>query len=994
MGTIIAGIYEIERQIGAGGGGTVYLGKHLRLGKQVVLKADKRTLSARPEVLRREVDALKNLSHTYIPQVYDFVAENETVYTVMDYIQGESLDKPLSRGERFEQAQVIKWACQLLEALQYLHSQPPHGILHGDLKPANVMLTPQGDIRLIDFNIALALGEEGAVQVGFSRGYASPEHYGIDYRTPAQPAVESAETQVDDVAQTVLTGESAQNTGGSRVRLDVRSDIYSLGATLYHLLSGVKPAQDARDIVELDRSQASQAVAEVIRKAMSPNPDLRYQTAEEMLDAFLHLRENDPRVRRFKRIRNLAAATLSVVCLAGAGMSFLGLQQMERAQATATQEALQGQETERVSKQALAAIREAENAYQEGATLRATELSMQAMEDPGPYGTQAQKALTDALGVYELSDRFRPSQYIELPGQPLKVTLSSQGGKTATLVDGQVQVFDAVSGEQIADLPAEVSALSDLLFLDEETLLYAGLGGLRAYDLTQGKELWRAQAATAIALSADHSTVAAVYKNESEAMVYDASTGALIKTIPFRGRFQPVPSNDRFADPGDSLFALSGNGGWLAVSFEGGGLRLIPARGDGAEVELYDSSTFTHFEGGFFGHYFAFSAAGEDNSVFAVVDLNTMEQTGGFQDRTPFHTQVDETGIYLSSNNLLVGLDPVSGEQKEVAYTGSDISAFRVDGPLAIAATSDGGLVFFDQAQPLAGQAEGGSWEFLGLSNGVAVAADRDRQRLQLFTLETHPENQIAVYDSSFDHDEARLSPDGKGVLLFRYDAFQIQSVQGEPVAQVTLPEPEQVYDQQYVREGGKGYLDVTYYDGRVSRYDAATGELLGQEQIPPPDKGLEEEFLTDRYKVVSPLHGAPIAYTLEEDKAVADLTSEGYLTYVTQVGDYLITEYITADGERYGLLRDSTWAVLARLPQLCDILEDGTLVFDDKQGILRQSRIYSAQELITLGNSKLQGGKNDEQMEEVAVGIAGDSDAALPGVGDGAGGGAGGDAS
>ena len=70
MGTIIAGTYEIERQIGAGGGGTVYLGKHLRLGKQVVLKADKRTLNAKPEVLRREVDALKNLSHTYIPQVY------------------------------------------------------------------------------------------------------------------------------------------------------------------------------------------------------------------------------------------------------------------------------------------------------------------------------------------------------------------------------------------------------------------------------------------------------------------------------------------------------------------------------------------------------------------------------------------------------------------------------------------------------------------------------------------------------------------------------------------------------------------------------------------------------------------------------------------------------------------------------------------------------------------------------------------------------------
>lgn len=957
MGTIIAGTYEIERQIGAGGGGTVYLGQHLRLGKQVVLKADKRTLNTKPEVLRREVDALKNLSHTYIPQVYDFVSENETVYTVMDYIQGESLDKPLSRGERFEQSQVVKWACQLLEALQYLHSQPPHGILHGDLKPANVMLTPQGDIRLIDFNIALALGEEGAVQVGFSRGYASPEHYGIDYRTSAQQAPESAETQIDDAAQTVLTGESGQSAGGP-VRLDVRSDIYSLGATLYHLLSGVKPAQDAKAIVELDRSQASQAVADIIHKAMAPNPDLRYQTAEEMLDAFLHLRENDPRTRRFKRTRNLVAATLSVVCLAGAGMSFAGLQQMERAQAAAAQEARQGQEEERASKQALATIREAENAYQEGATLRATELAVWAMENPGPYAAQAQKALTDALGVYELSDRFRPSQFIDLPGQPLKVALSPQGGRAATLVDGQVRVFDAVSGEQTADLSAEYSALSDVLFSDEDTLLYAGLGGLRAYDLAQGKELWSAQTATAIALSADRSTVAAVYKNENGATVYDAATGAVVKGISFQDHYQPVPPNDRFADPEDSLFALSGDGSWLAVSLENGGLRLIPARGDGEEVELYESSSFTHFEGGFFDHYFAFSATGPDNSVFAVVDLNTMEQTGGFQDQTPFHVQVDETGIYLSSNNLLIGLDPVSGEQTELAYTGSDITAFRVDGSLAVAATADGGLAFFDQARPLAGQADGGPWEFLGLSDGVAVAADRDRQRLRLFTLETHPESQIALYDPSFDHSEARLAPDGKSVLLFRYDAFQIQSAQGEPIAQVSLPRPDQVYDQQYRREAGKGYLEVTYYDGQVLRYDGATGELVGQEQIAPPDASLYEEFFTDRYRVTSPLHGAPEAFLLSGGDAVADLTSEGYLTYVTQVGDYLITEYITADGERYGLLRDDAWAVLARLPQLCDITEDGTLVFDDGQGILRQSRIYSAQELVALGNSKLQGGK------------------------------------
>ena len=92
MSKRIAGVYELGKEIGAGGGGVVYLGEHIRLKKKIILKADKRSLRVKEEKLRREVDILKNLSHTYIPHVYDFVPEDGVVYTVMDYIEGESLD--------------------------------------------------------------------------------------------------------------------------------------------------------------------------------------------------------------------------------------------------------------------------------------------------------------------------------------------------------------------------------------------------------------------------------------------------------------------------------------------------------------------------------------------------------------------------------------------------------------------------------------------------------------------------------------------------------------------------------------------------------------------------------------------------------------------------------------------------------------------------------------------------------------------------------------
>ena len=121
-GQILNGMYQIVSQIGAGGGGIVYKAIHLRLQTEVVVKKIKESAIDKLAI-RQEADILKRLKHPYLPRVYDFVETPEAVYTVMDYIPGESLSMALKRRGRFTVEEVFKWAGQLGEALAYLHGE-------------------------------------------------------------------------------------------------------------------------------------------------------------------------------------------------------------------------------------------------------------------------------------------------------------------------------------------------------------------------------------------------------------------------------------------------------------------------------------------------------------------------------------------------------------------------------------------------------------------------------------------------------------------------------------------------------------------------------------------------------------------------------------------------------------------------------------------------------------------------------------------------------
>lgn len=1040
MSQIIAGIYEIQEKIGAGGGGVVYLGRHTRLDKKVVLKADKRTLSTGTEALRREVDMLKNLSHTYIPQVYDFVQENGTVYTVMDFIEGESLDKLLGRKQIPSQPQTIRWACQLLEALSYLHSRPPHGILHGDIKPANIMQRPNGDICLIDFNIALALGEDGAVKVGFSRGYASPEHYGADYISENRPAAVaqlsklattvtngknagkagtrggaegiSDRTEIDDGSDrtetedssdrtetedssdrteaddnTIDTPEAAHSSGnrpqesisgaashraadpdslsrsaagksaaGSTagkkggILLDVRSDIYSLGATLYHLISGRRPAQRAEEVVPLGPDVCSPGVSAILQKAMAPDPAQRYQTAEEMRLAFLELPRKDIKTVRHRRRMAVSAAALTAMFLTGGVAAFLGLKQLEQRQA------------------ALTMAEYSANTLAEGNVAGAVEQALQAIPDKktildAPVTAQARMALTNALGVYDLSDGFHALGTVELPSAPFGIAVSPGGTRFAAVYAYEAAVYDMADQRKIAVLPTQTSALSDLVFVDESRIVYAGDRGVTAYDLDTGSVLWTGAAATTLALSGDRATVAAVDRDADHAILYRIADGTKAAERTFEGAHLPVAANDIFADPEDYIFALNRDGSLLALSTHKGGLILYDWEDPAEDLVIYEESEYTHFEGGFHGRYFAFSAGKGGEALFRIVDTVDAVFAGGFDSSDPIQVRADEDRICVADGNLLIELEPNKGnggtysiDQQELAYTDTvQITGFAAGPEYVLTVTDDNCFSFYDSGANLSFTESGSEkYDFTALTGDYAVLGNRNEPMLRLLKLERHEDAALLSYDARYDHDEARVSRNGETAMLFKYQDFRIYDMTGRIAAEGQFPDPEHIYDQQFHKGEEGSWLEVIWYDGARRRYSAADGSLLSEETGEAPDKELYEEFFTDKYRFASSLHTAPEAYDKDSGKLVATLEKDSYLTYVTQAGDYIITEYISSEGERYGILLNDKLEKLAYLPGLCDVAGD-RLIFDYRSGNLRQSKIYSLEELVGIGKDMVE---------------------------------------
>jgi len=252
IGKRIDGKYCILKEIGRGGASVVYLGIDEHANRQLAIKVIDQTAPHVRNIkkfLLQEPHMMMQFDHPAIPKVYDVVEDEQYLYIIREYIEGETLSNVLEKQVSIPADTAVCWTIQLCEALQQLHTHNPPYIFR-DMKPRNVMLQPNGNIKIVDFSLAMVYDptKQDDTIMG-TRGYAAPEQY---------------------------TGNS-----------NFRTDIFALGMTLHQMLTGVDPCQPPYEVkpIRMINPDLPWELEEIIKRCIQINPDDRFQSCEELIAA-------------------------------------------------------------------------------------------------------------------------------------------------------------------------------------------------------------------------------------------------------------------------------------------------------------------------------------------------------------------------------------------------------------------------------------------------------------------------------------------------------------------------------------------------------------------------------------------------------------------------------------------------------------------------------------------------------------------------------------
>jgi len=261
QGQLLRERYRIIEVLGHGGMGSIFRAVDENLGMEVAVKENLFTIDDYARQFRREATILANLRHPNLPRVSDhFSVEDQGQYLIMDYIEGEDLQERLERIGPFEEEEVVFIGASICDALAYMHARDPM-VLHRDIKPANVRISPNGGVYLVDFGLAKVIHGDQTTTTGaraMTMGFSPPEQYGA-------------------------------------ARTDARTDIYSLGATLYTALTGFTPEDSLAQTMDQEEltpvrernPRISKRVAEAVERALQVHPNDRWQMAAEFKNELL-----------------------------------------------------------------------------------------------------------------------------------------------------------------------------------------------------------------------------------------------------------------------------------------------------------------------------------------------------------------------------------------------------------------------------------------------------------------------------------------------------------------------------------------------------------------------------------------------------------------------------------------------------------------------------------------------------------------------------------
>lgn len=268
--------YRLLRPLGKGGQGEVYLVEDLHVKKlwaMKILKCQKET--------EGEIQALRSLNHKYLPMIVDLISMENQMGIVMEYVEGETLEHYLRREGAISQEQAVIWAIKLTEVLHYLHTRNP-SCLYGDMKPANIMVTKQKGIKLIDLGTVMGERERNHHEMVGTPGYVPPEK-----------------------------------------ECDSRSDIYSLGVTLHYMVTGNNPGIPGNQIrpVREYNGTLSRGLERILKRCLEVNPSDRYQTCRALGEDLKNLSLLDRRLLWEYRVTKATYFLLFT-----AGISVMGVQ--------------------------------------------------------------------------------------------------------------------------------------------------------------------------------------------------------------------------------------------------------------------------------------------------------------------------------------------------------------------------------------------------------------------------------------------------------------------------------------------------------------------------------------------------------------------------------------------------------------------------------------------------------------------------------------------